>query len=139
MQKLQTPLLGMRAGVIMVTASAGGLYPMPLAPVYAAAKSGAVQAVRSVAERLMNKYGIRISALCPQVRVVTCSVWDPELRHVVLKCTIMDGEGARLWPATLPFATRAIGGVNQGVWCCSLWTRRWCKGCELRVRRLLRR
>ncbi|GAB4818806.1 hypothetical protein N2152v2_005852 [Parachlorella kessleri] len=52
--------------VIMVTASAGGVYPMPLAPVYSVAKSGAVMVVQSLGERLMRSHGIRITALCPQ-------------------------------------------------------------------------
>lgn len=50
----------------MVTASAGGIYPMPLSPVYAAAKAGAVHMVQSLGGRLLAKYGIRINALCPQ-------------------------------------------------------------------------
>jgi len=52
-------------GVILVTASAGGLFPMPLAPVYAAAKAGLVHFTRSLAPRLA-KQGIRLCALCPQ-------------------------------------------------------------------------
>ena len=53
------------AGVIMVTASAGGLFPMPMAPVYAAAKAGLVHFTRSLAPRLAKR-GIRLCALCPQ-------------------------------------------------------------------------
>jgi NAD(P)-dependent dehydrogenase (short-subunit alcohol dehydrogenase family) len=64
------------AGVIMVTSSAGGVYPMPLAPVYSAAKAGAVMAVQSLAQRLIKKYGIRITALCPQVRGRLCAARD---------------------------------------------------------------
>jgi NAD(P)-dependent dehydrogenase (short-subunit alcohol dehydrogenase family) len=64
----------------MVTASAGGVYPMPLAPVYSAAKAGAVMVVRSLAERLIKKYGIRITALCPQV-------------HTCIRCCLGRGGG----------------------------------------------
>lgn len=56
---------GAQKGVIMITASAGGVYPMPLSPVYSAAKAGCVQLTRSLAEPLL-KQGIRICALCPQ-------------------------------------------------------------------------
>ncbi|PSC71056.1 zinc-binding alcohol dehydrogenase domain-containing 2 [Micractinium conductrix] len=52
-------------GVIMVTASAGGTFPMPEAPVYAAAKAGCINLTRSLAEPL-RKQGVRICALCPQ-------------------------------------------------------------------------
>lgn len=51
--------------VIMITASAGGVFPMPVSPVYAASKAGCVQLTRSMAEPLA-KQGIRICALCPQ-------------------------------------------------------------------------
>lgn len=55
------------AGTILATASAGGLFPMPLSPVYAASKAGVIHAVQSLAEPLQRAYGIRIAALCPQV------------------------------------------------------------------------
>ena len=52
-------------GLIINVASAGGLWPMPMAPVYATAKAGVVQFTRSVAPTLI-KQGIRCCALCPQ-------------------------------------------------------------------------
>eukprot|EP00891_Asterochloris_glomerata_P004125 jgi/Astpho2/4125/e_gw1.00063.43.1_t len=52
-------------GVIILTASSGGLFPMPMAPAYAAAKAGLVHFTRSLAPRL-HKRGIRLCALCPQ-------------------------------------------------------------------------
>lgn len=52
------------AGTILVNASAGGLYPMPYAPIYATAKAGCVHMVRSLMVPL-GKRGIRISAVCP--------------------------------------------------------------------------
>lgn len=53
------------AGRIVVVASAGGLFPMPYAPIYAAAKAGLVNFTRSIAP-VLAKRGIAISALCPQ-------------------------------------------------------------------------
>lgn len=50
---------------IMITASAGGTFPMPHSPVYASAKAGCIQLTRSMAEPLA-KQGVRICALCPQ-------------------------------------------------------------------------
>ena len=53
------------AGLIITVASAGGIFPMPMAPVYATAKSGVIHFTRSLAPRL-KKRNIRICALCPQ-------------------------------------------------------------------------
>lgn len=53
------------AGVIMITASAGGTFPMPLSPVYAAAKAGCIHLTRSLAEPLAARR-VRIVSLCPQ-------------------------------------------------------------------------
>lgn len=58
-------VLGVQAGRIVVVASAGGLFPMPYAPIYASAKAGLVNFARSIAPSLAEK-GIAISALCPQ-------------------------------------------------------------------------
>jgi len=52
-------------GVILFTASAGGIFPMPQAPAYAAAKAGLINFARSVAPRLAKR-GIRVCAICPQ-------------------------------------------------------------------------
>jgi NADPH:quinone reductase-like Zn-dependent oxidoreductase len=49
-------------GVIVVTSSAAGLYPVPGAEVYAAAKGACVQMVRSLAHLAP---AIRVCALCP--------------------------------------------------------------------------
>lgn len=53
------------SGLIITVASAGGIFPMPMAPVYATAKSGVIHFTRSLAPRL-KKRNIRICALCPQ-------------------------------------------------------------------------
>lgn len=54
------------AMAIVVVASAGGLYPMPSAPVYAAAKGGLVHFVRSAARGILEGTGARLTALCPE-------------------------------------------------------------------------
>lgn len=51
-------------GVIVNTASMGGLLPMPNNPVYAAAKAGVVNFTRSLAH-LAERWRIRVNAICP--------------------------------------------------------------------------
>ena len=53
-------------GSIIVTASNAGLYPLPMAPLYATSKFGVVGLVRSLAKRLL-KSKIQINALAPAV------------------------------------------------------------------------
>lgn len=50
-------------GVVINTASMGGLLPMPTAPVYAATKAGIVNFSRSLA--YLAAEGIRVNAICP--------------------------------------------------------------------------
>jgi NAD(P)-dependent dehydrogenase (short-subunit alcohol dehydrogenase family) len=50
-------------GVIINTASMGGLLPMPDSPVYAATKAGVVNFSRSLAH--LAAEGIRVNAICP--------------------------------------------------------------------------
>ena len=57
---------GGHGGVIVNLASLIGLYPMPAAPVYAAAKAGVVNFTRSLAE-LASESGIRVNAICPEL------------------------------------------------------------------------
>ena len=54
------------AGVIVNTASLIGLWPMPSAPVYAAAKAGVVNFSRSLAY-LAGESNIRVNAICPEL------------------------------------------------------------------------
>lgn len=51
---------------VVAVASAGGLYPMPAAPVYAASKGGVVHYVRSAARGLAAARNVRLTALCPE-------------------------------------------------------------------------
>ncbi len=53
-----------RGGVIVNTASMGGLLPMPGAPVYAATKAGVVNFCRSLGYLALES-GIRVNAICP--------------------------------------------------------------------------
>jgi NAD(P)-dependent dehydrogenase (short-subunit alcohol dehydrogenase family) len=53
-------------GLIVCTASNAGLYPFPVAPLYASTKSGVIGLVRSLARRLEQEK-IRINALAPAV------------------------------------------------------------------------
>jgi 15-hydroxyprostaglandin dehydrogenase (NAD) len=53
-----------RPGVIINTASMGGLLPMPNSPVYAAAKAGVVNFSRSLGY-LAEESNIRVNAICP--------------------------------------------------------------------------
>lgn len=50
-------------GVIINTASVGGLHPMPYSPVYCAAKHGVVGFTRSC--KILRDVGIRVNAICP--------------------------------------------------------------------------
>jgi NAD(P)-dependent dehydrogenase (short-subunit alcohol dehydrogenase family) len=53
-------------GTIICTASNAGIYPFPIAPMYAVSKHAVVGAVRSMAKPL-EADGIRINGLCPNV------------------------------------------------------------------------
>jgi 15-hydroxyprostaglandin dehydrogenase (NAD) len=53
-------------GAIVNTASLIGLWPMPDAPVYAAAKAGVVNFTRSLGY-LAEESGVRVNAICPEL------------------------------------------------------------------------
>jgi 15-hydroxyprostaglandin dehydrogenase (NAD) len=52
-------------GVIVNTASMAGIYPMPLDPVYAAAKAGVVHLTYSLVN--WQKEGVRVNCVCPGI------------------------------------------------------------------------
>jgi len=56
--------IGSQKGSIVCTASNAGLYPFPIAPMYAISKHAVVGAVRSLAKPL-EADGIRINGICP--------------------------------------------------------------------------
>jgi NAD(P)-dependent dehydrogenase (short-subunit alcohol dehydrogenase family) len=63
---LAYPLMKQRGGgVIVNTASMAGIYPMPLDPVYAAAKAGVVHLTYSLVN--WHKDGIRVNCVCPGI------------------------------------------------------------------------
>ncbi len=53
-------------GIIVVVASAGGLWPMPYSPTYSTAKAAVVMLVRSMAPSLWKRQSVRLIAVCPQ-------------------------------------------------------------------------
>lgn len=57
---------GLSKGSIICTASNAGIYPFPIAPLYAATKSGVIGLVRSLA-RPLEREQIQINALAPAV------------------------------------------------------------------------
>ncbi|KAK1753538.1 hypothetical protein QBC47DRAFT_303276 [Echria macrotheca] len=57
---------GVSRGSIICTASNAGIYPLPMAPLYATTKFGVVGLVRSLA-RVLEKSNIQINALAPAV------------------------------------------------------------------------
>lgn len=60
-----SPVNGSR-GAIVCTASNSGIYPFPVAPLYAASKGGVIALVRSLGVAL-EKTQIQINALAPAV------------------------------------------------------------------------
>jgi NAD(P)-dependent dehydrogenase (short-subunit alcohol dehydrogenase family) len=72
-------------GSIICTSSNAGLYPFPMAPMYAVSKHGVVGAVRSFAKPLQEE-GIRINAVCPNcigMLISHLSVWEAETDETV--------------------------------------------------------
>ncbi|KAF2102909.1 3-beta-hydroxysteroid dehydrogenase [Rhizodiscina lignyota] len=51
-------------GVIVITASCGGIYPVPISPIYGASKHAMVGFMRSIAPRMI-KDSIRVNCICP--------------------------------------------------------------------------
>ncbi|XP_011681271.1 15-hydroxyprostaglandin dehydrogenase [NAD(+)] isoform X1 [Strongylocentrotus purpuratus] len=58
---------GGRGGIVINIASMAGLYPMPLAPAYSAAKHGVLGFSRAlaIADKVFNPENVRLNCLCP--------------------------------------------------------------------------
>jgi NAD(P)-dependent dehydrogenase (short-subunit alcohol dehydrogenase family) len=68
-----------KGGVLTMTASAGGLYALPLFPLYAAAKHGVLGLMRSIAKPFYENDGIRVNAICPgkvRTNLFSNEAWD---------------------------------------------------------------
>ncbi|KAK4216315.1 15-hydroxyprostaglandin dehydrogenase [Rhypophila decipiens] len=73
-----------RGGSIICTASNAGLYPFPIAPLYAASKAGVINLVRSLAKPLAG-LDIRINALAPATVETNIAGPDKTLfQHMVI-------------------------------------------------------
>ncbi|KAK3305568.1 uncharacterized protein B0T15DRAFT_202112 [Chaetomium strumarium] len=70
-------------GSIICTASNAGLYPFPIAPLYATSKFGVVGLVRSTA-RLVEKANIQINALAPAVLDTNIAPDKDLFKHMVV-------------------------------------------------------
>ncbi|KAE8419935.1 hypothetical protein BDV36DRAFT_307442 [Aspergillus pseudocaelatus] len=70
-------------GLIVCTASNAGLYPFPMAPMYATTKAGVVNLVRSLA-RPLEAEKIRINALAPAVIATNIAPSNDLFRSMIL-------------------------------------------------------
>jgi NAD(P)-dependent dehydrogenase (short-subunit alcohol dehydrogenase family) len=77
-----------RGGVIVNTASMGGLRPMPTVPVYAATKAGVVNFSRSL-KYFHEEANIRVNAICPSF-VDTPLVWRDGPERVAMMTAQME-------------------------------------------------
>ena len=76
---------GGRGGLVVNTASFGGLVPMSFEPVYCASKHGVIGFTRSLF-RLMDSDGVRVNALCPSYTdtpMVAESMKGPMFKSIV--------------------------------------------------------
>lgn len=65
-------------GAIVITASSGGIYPVPISPIYGCSKYAAVGFTRSIGPR-MFKDKIRVNCICPgtvKTGLLTQENWD---------------------------------------------------------------
>ncbi|KAJ9210826.1 hypothetical protein DTO166G4_7597 [Paecilomyces variotii] len=70
-------------GSIICTASNAGIYPFPIAPIYAATKSGVIGLVRALA-RPLGREQIQINALAPAVIQTNIAPSQDLFKHMVL-------------------------------------------------------
>ncbi|KAL3471083.1 hypothetical protein BJX99DRAFT_250709 [Aspergillus californicus] len=88
---------------LIMTSSAGGLYPVRSAPIYAASKHGILGFMRSIASRLYTQDGISVNCINPgatQTGIISPEGWDafppdcistPDQIADVVKSVIEDG------------------------------------------------
>lgn len=123
------PVLAARGGgAIVVTASLGGLVPMPFDPVYSLSKHAVVAFTRSVAPQLLA-LGITVNAVCPgftdtplvavaerdAIDVMAARLLDPEVVAAAVVDIVRGGGTGEAWycqpgrpPA--PYAFRGVPG-----------------------------
>ncbi|UPK95468.1 hypothetical protein LCI18_006403 [Fusarium solani-melongenae] len=70
-------------GSVVVTASIAGLYPFPIAPLYATAKAGIVNLVRSLAP-VVESSKIQINALAPTVLETNIAPSSELFKHMIV-------------------------------------------------------
>ena len=119
---------GCNAGLIITVASAGGIFPMPMAPVYATAKSGVIHFTRSLAPRL-KKRNIRICALCPQ-QVDTPMVSHHQ--HFLLTMLLRIAQPfMMLLPVTVAHFAVVLCWLSQEQRCSGTWHDTRCSNCRI--------
>jgi NAD(P)-dependent dehydrogenase (short-subunit alcohol dehydrogenase family) len=65
-------------GAIVITASSGGIYPVPASPIYGTSKAAMVGLTRSLGPRMV-KDNIRVNCICPgtvKTGLLTQELWD---------------------------------------------------------------
>lgn len=65
-------------GSIVITASSGGIYPVPASPIYGTSKHAMVGLARSIGPRMVKDH-IRVNAICPgtvKTGLLTQELWD---------------------------------------------------------------
>mmetsp|Transcript_28821 Transcript_28821/g.73503 ORF Transcript_28821/g.73503 Transcript_28821/m.73503 type:complete len:670 (-) Transcript_28821:412-2421(-) len=100
-------------GSVVAIASAGGFFPMPVAPVYAAAKAGVVHFVRSAARGLASKAKVALHAVCPEF-VDTPLVRSVQASNPAHARALLGGDNVPLLaPATVADLVLQVGLTPQ--------------------------
>ncbi|KAI1386775.1 3-beta-hydroxysteroid dehydrogenase [Hypoxylon trugodes] len=72
-------VFGAKDCVLIITSSIAGIYPQSITPLYAAAKAGMLNFMRSIAPIFYNEDGIRTYAICPgsvRTNLLPKELWD---------------------------------------------------------------
>ena len=72
-----------KGGVIINTASMGGILPIPLGPIYSATKAAVIQFTRSLS--YLEHQGIRVKAICPTYTLTPLITSEGESRLSQMK------------------------------------------------------